>query len=297
MTVRCSAAARERGDDLAGTASTFRSFLLVENAGPWGVDALLDSRLPDGVGAALKQACAAVGVRPLLVRPGERTPAGGPRVYAAHTAAEDPWLVGTRLGSYHDLADLDLPALAAGRRPDWEAVDEPLVAVCTHGRHDACCAERGRPVAAALRRAGTGGCWEVSHIGGDRFAGNLLVLPHGLYYGGLDAENVHEVVAATRRGEVHLDLLRGRSSYPMPVQYAEVALRRHLGELRVDGLRLTGRDREGGRTTATFAHGDRAWRVRVRTEHREPARLTCSALRESPRPVHVVEEIGAVGRA
>ena len=37
----------------------------------------------------------------------------------------------------------------------------PLYGVCTHGRHDACCAERGRPVCAALTRppsgAGLGG--------------------------------------------------------------------------------------------------------------------------------------------
>src|SRR4029453_5830608 len=54
------------------------------------------------------------------------------------------------------------------------------------GRHGACCAERGRPVAAALAQAHPEETWEVSHIGGDRFAGNLLVLPNGLYYGRLD---------------------------------------------------------------------------------------------------------------
>ena len=48
MTFRCSAAGLERGDAIAGTASTVRAFLLVENPGPWGVDALRDSRLPAG---------------------------------------------------------------------------------------------------------------------------------------------------------------------------------------------------------------------------------------------------------
>ena len=33
---------------------------------------------------------------------------------------------------------------------------------------------------------------------------------------------------AVRAGTVDLALLRGRSSYPMPVQYADIALRRHL---------------------------------------------------------------------
>ena len=36
MPFRCSVASRDREEDPAGTASTVRSFLLVENAGPWG---------------------------------------------------------------------------------------------------------------------------------------------------------------------------------------------------------------------------------------------------------------------
>ena len=54
----CSATSR-----LAGTASTVRAFLLIENTGPWGVDALRDSRLSAGVGPALRSATAAAGVR------------------------------------------------------------------------------------------------------------------------------------------------------------------------------------------------------------------------------------------
>jgi len=46
---RCAAAARARDEPLAGTASTVRAFLLVENAGPWGTEALRDARLPDEV--------------------------------------------------------------------------------------------------------------------------------------------------------------------------------------------------------------------------------------------------------
>ena len=86
---RCAAASLERADDLAGTASTVRSFLLVEHVGPWGADALRDARLPDGLGARLADAGRRAGVRVLLVRrPGRR--AGGTegtRVFAARAAA------------------------------------------------------------------------------------------------------------------------------------------------------------------------------------------------------------------
>ena len=40
---RCSLASAQRDDELAGTASTVRAFLLVECIGSWGVDALRDS--------------------------------------------------------------------------------------------------------------------------------------------------------------------------------------------------------------------------------------------------------------
>ena len=51
---RCAAAALARDEPLAGTASTVRAFLLVENAGPWGTDALHDARLPDEVKDGLR---------------------------------------------------------------------------------------------------------------------------------------------------------------------------------------------------------------------------------------------------
>ena len=96
-----------------------------------------------------------------------------------------------------ELLALDLAAVSRGRAPDrcsgrasWEQVEGPLYGVCTHGRHDACCAERGRPVCAALSELRPEQTWEVSHIGGDRFAANLVVLPEGLYYGHVEPESV-----------------------------------------------------------------------------------------------------------
>ena len=103
----------------------------------------------------------------------------------------------------------------------WHEHDGPLYLVCTHGRHDRCCALRGRPVAQALGRVEPERTWECTHIGGDRFAANVVVLPYGLYYGGVTPATAADLVAATERGEVVPDLLRGRSSSPVAVQTAE----------------------------------------------------------------------------
>lgn len=304
---RCSLASRERGEDLAGTASTVRNFLLVEHAGAWGRTAWTDARLPEGLGREVTRRAAAAKVRPLLMRSGSRHArprasgghsttgtSRGVTVLAASAAPGNPRLERLTLNRIEDLLDLDLLGIASGAGIGGTPVAEPVLAVCTHGKHDACCAERGRPVAAAARDAGLLETWEVSHIGGDRFAGNAVVLPHGFYYGGLDADSVGSVLSAHAAGNLDLAHLRGRSSYAMPVQFAEIALRRHLGEARVDAVRMTHRHPEGRVFHTEFAHGDDRWRVLVRTSPGEPGRLTCHAARPEPAPVHEVVSLERV---
>ena len=57
--------------------------------------------------------------------------------------------------------------------------------------------------------------WECSHLGGDRFAANALVLPHGFYYGQVPGDGA-DLVAAHSRGQVALPWLRGRAGVPPP---------------------------------------------------------------------------------
>lgn len=290
---RCSAASDLRADELAGTASTVRAFLLVENPGPWGVDAVRDNRLPREVKQGLAARAAAARVRVNLVRRHHRpAPRTGFRVFAAYADPHRPWLETAVLQRSEDLLDLDLDALGAGRSAGLEPSGESLLCVCTHGRHDACCAERGRPVAAALAAAHPQQAWEISHIGGDRFAGNALVLPHGLYYGRLDAVSALAVAGSHLAGHVDLDHLRGRSSWPMPVQAAEIALRRQLGETRIEALRLVAHERAGQVRRVVFAVGAAEWEVAVRTHPGDGGhRLTCSALRDNPVPRHEVTDL------
>ena len=296
---RCAAASRARGDELAGTASTVRSFLLVEHAGSWGSDALRDARLPDGVGDHLAAEGRRHGVRVLLVRrPGRRADGAATRVFAARAAGHGSWLESTLLDGPAALRDLDLAALGAGRSPGLTPEPGPLLAVCTHGRHDACCAELGRPVALGLAAGEhADAVWETSHVGGDRFAGNLVVLPRGLYYGGLSVDTARAVADATLAGQVVLEHFRGRSDLPMAAQAAEVALRRHLALTGLDDVRPRGTRRDGDVVTARFdASGHGVLDVRVRRVLSEASyRLTCDALRDDRVPRHELVDINPAG--
>ena len=302
---RCAAASVLRDEVVGGTASTVRAWILLECPGPWGVDALRDARLPEGLGALLRRRTAETGVRFVLVRrPGARRLEADPWVFAAYADPHRPRLEGGQVTDLRQVLDLDLTGLRAGRPSGLPAYDGSLLAVCTHGRHDACCAERGRPVARALAQAHPDETWEVSHVGGDRFAANMVVLPHGLYYGRLEPRSALAVAAAHASGRLDLDHLRGRSGYPMPVQAAEIALRRRLEETGLDSVRLrrrtvadtggdTGEDVGEGRVTRVEMEvAGATYAVRVRTTSGpDAAQLTCRASRENPLPHHQLLDV------
>jgi len=290
---RCSGASLLRDEPIAGTASGVRAFLLVEYTGAWGLNALRDARLPYGLGNHLLLSSHAAGVRVLLIRRPDRSGTDDVRVYAAYADPVAPWLEGEAFTDVHEVLDLDLAGLGRGRSLGMAPAEGSLFCVCTHGKHDACCAERGRPVAAALEAAHPEETWEVSHIGGDRFAANLVVLPHGLYYGRLDVPSSLAVAGAHLAGELDLDHLRGRSSWPMPVQAAEIHLRRELGATRVDDVVLRERVLDGDFTSASFSVAGGTYAVVVRTirDQRTAARLTCKAARDNPVPRHEVVKV------
>ena len=289
---RCAAASEVAAEPLAGTASSVRAFLLVEAPGPWGVDAVRDSRLPDDVKTRLGELEARHRVRPLLVRRHGGARPATTRVFAAYADPARPWVETTELADVRDLLDLELAGLGEGRSPGLTPYDEPLFLVCTHGRHDACCAERGRPLCAAMGEVAPEATWEVSHIGGDRFAANLLVLPHGLYYGRLGPADAAGLVQAHLAGRLDLEHLRGRSSYPFAVQAAEVYLRRRLDVTTVEPLALRSRARDGAETRVVFAVEGEDWEVVVHTSRGVPRQLTCRAGSPSAGLAHTLVSLG-----
>ena len=286
----CSAVSRSLGEPLLATASRVRAWVLVEQPGPWGSEPLLESRLDPEVGRALRRRASATGVRVLLVRrPGRATP-GPRRAFLAHTGRRARWLEELRLDDAGDLLGLDWTRLEAGKAPGYGApLARPIYLACTNGRHDQCCATWGRPLARALA-AGVGErAWECSHIGGDRFAGNLVCLPEGVYYGRVGADETAGVVALHERGRLDLDHYRGRCCYPPAVQAAEHFLRRERGLTGLDELVAESREADpGGVVAVRFATraGDR-WLVRLQVAPAAPDRLlTCQATRPHRPPAY-----------
>ncbi len=270
---------------MAGTASTVRSWLLLEHPGPWGIDAFVDSRLPEGLGRELLARCAVANVRPVLIRRMAGTDASsGTTAFAIRSGPEPPWIERARLGHIRDALGIDLEALGAGERPGLEPHEAALFLVCTHGRHDTCCAERGRPLARSLTDAFPEPTWECSHIGGDRFAGNVVAFPHGCYFGRVDPPDAERVARAYLDGRIALDRYRGRSCSSMAVQAAEHALRAELGLDRIDDVELGSASGTRDEVVAMFRTVAGRYRVGVSLAMTLRHVLTCRSTGEAPVP-------------
>ena len=267
---------------MLATASRVERWLLVEQCGPWGPPAVPLARMDAELGRHLTAEAARGGARLLLLRhprgvecpPGRRvfvvdSRPGSERVLQRQFA-DDAELIGTHLPLGEQDAD------------GWQPVEHPLLLVCTHGKHDRCCAVRGRPVAEALSARWPDRTWECSHVGGDRFAANLVVLPEGQYVAQLEAGQAVEAVALMAAGRLPVRHLRGRSSLPLPVQAAQHFARTELERDGADDLRpaehsVAGTDTWRVRLSGAAGLPDVEVQVHYDRHAVPAARLTCGA--------------------
>ena len=282
----CAAVSSATAEPLAATASRIDNWILLEYRGMWDRDVLGASLLSDRLKARLREQLHALAPsRLLFLKKPDRRASGRRHVYFGTSRVGEERLFGLEVDHLEDLLDFDFGAALASPEPPGVPVNDPVLVVCTHGKRDRCCAKNGRPVYDALcREAGSGAVWQSTHVGGDRFAGNVVVFPHALYYGRVEQEDAPGLLAAHAAGRIDLERYRGRAAYTFPAQAAEHAIRETEGLLGIDDLALV-RCRRAG---------EDAWRVRFRGPERalfevdvaaelgdEPVFLTCGAARPS----------------
>lgn len=286
----CADQARDRGDPALGTAPYAQSWLLLEHPGPWPREALAGAGLSGSTLRRLGSLVRDASARILLIRRPGRQAAAPTRAWAAvGPAGQVSW------GRWREDGEV-LAAAEIVRSFDSDAgpvgSPAPILLVCAHGQHDTCCAVRGRPVTAALARRWPTETWECSHVGGDRFAANLVVLPDGAYYGYLDPSTAEATVAAHLAGRLDVTFLRGLARYPPPSQVAIAAVHRRHGPWSPQAVAAA----------APVVLDSHHYRVEVRSPaglflalvgetRQEPARLTCQAGRDTPATVHRVLQL------
>jgi hypothetical protein len=199
--MRCSTLAEELDEPMIGSVDQRARWLLVEDRSAWGHDA---------VGDVLgKERAGILKAREMAVR------------------------------AIDDLDDIPLDEVTDARLASFGArMTDPIFLVCTNGKRDACCALRGRALTAAIAVDHGEWTWECTHLGGHRFAANLVCLPDGIVYGRVTASDGPRLADAYLERRVEAALLRGRSAWPAPAQVAEQTLRLRLEIAGLDDVRL-----------------------------------------------------------
>ena len=301
----CAEVSADHGEPLAATASRVDHWLLVEYRHLWSRDTIGGSGLADEVKSHLRAQIAALpNARLLFIRRPDRRGDEPFAVFFGRTGERDQRFLGLEIERYEELLGVDVAASLAGApetpgRPP-RPVDHPLLVVCTHGKRDRCCAKFGRPLYDELREQVEGDwVWQSTHVGGDRFAGNLVCLPEGLYFGRVERQNVWGLLDEYLAGRIELAHYRGRSCHAFPVQAAERRVREEMGILGIDDLRLEGVE----------AIGERGWNVRFAVADADEVHevevvealgaattyLTCSAARPQRPRHHVARARRVVG--
>ena len=246
---RCSLASEDDSEPIAGTAPTESEWLFVEDPGPWAAKAT--GHLAEHV------ARWAPGGRAQLIRRHGGASGPGVRVFRA-TLGDTPRVSSVVVDEIRELVDLE-PG-------DFTPYDAPLWLVCTNGRRDVCCAERGRPVAAALAARWPEATWETTHLGGHRFAATLLALPYAVALGRLDPVAAVEACTDLAAGRLPLEVTRGRAGWPAAAQWADLTLRRESGWTGLGDVDLQGADDEHGARAVRLSTPEGPHTVRVVTE-------------------------------
>ena len=269
---RCSVRADDRDDWMLGTAFPAARLLLVEQPLPWGADGLRTSRFDRDTALALEARAREQGVRVQAVRRPGGSPEGPRRRWMLVDTRDQTNSI--QQGEFtEDQELLELPLDASGG-----ADPDPIYLVCSHGRHDPCCGQRGRPVVAALAATRPDRVWQASHLGGCRFAPTVLVLPLGVMYGRVPPSSADELVAATEAGQLAEGMLRGRIGVPPAAQAALGFAHEHLATRRVRDLSLVSANAVDQATVIVRLAGPEGrFDVTVERTRVDAAGLTCAA--------------------
>lgn len=274
--MRCSALAEQLDEPMIGTADQRVRWLLVEDRSAWGEKAVRDVLGPELEAAAKER-----GMRLLLIRRRE----GDPSADAVRRAI----LVDTEAARMAVRSVTDVRELAYqldARLEDFGApLTDPILLVCTNGKRDACCAVRGRRLMTALIGDHAERTWECTHLGGHRFAGNLVCLPHGVIYGRVGPADGPRLADAYLAGRLDPAFLRGRSPWPAPAQVAEAVVRQRLALDGLSDVSLVGVAVGDGRATVDLEAAGETHRVTLRAERATARQISCRA-GEPEQPLH-----------
>ncbi|QUM75090.1 hypothetical protein HWV00_01885 [Moritella sp. 24] len=228
MTRFCAKESVERRDNYLGTMTTVKCYLLIEYDNSWSkeINNLLEnSKIETEVVNHINDFTewCPEDVKVLFIK--NKETGSGKKIYLTRVHKGKEKVSEFFVDNYKDILTIDLKN--AYKNPGG---CKNILVVCTHGKHDKCCAKFGHPVFLGLSKwiKNTGAnfeVWECSHVGGDRFAANIIWLPYGLGFGHVELDTeifLNKLI----QNKIPLEYFRGCSFFSSAGQFLEGVIRK-----------------------------------------------------------------------
>ena len=255
----CSQFSQSAGIPLHGSATQAQVWILLEHSEKWPAQWLQGNTLPPNVQSwthSLEEQIPNSRVA-FIKKP---KPNSSKALFLAVTDPSEPRLYHFEWNDYNDLLRLDLLGVLNGNT-SGSLVPNSLCCVCTHGLRDRCCAKFGLPVYSAFSSELELDPWEITHLGGHRFAATAIIFPSGIMYGYLTPQLAPIISEATRNDSLHLPNYRGRSFYDGPTNAADYFLRKETQVMENGFFQLVHTEPGVHRNSVTFSGGGIAHRI------------------------------------
>ncbi len=236
----CAELSRSLGEDIVGSAGYYQTYILIECPYPWESQAFESPKVPKNLQAFISEVeQAKLSVRFLLMVKDKCKADEKTKVIVYQQPQKSTTSYEKQEFDLPNIGEV-APLLANYLTPEgFEFATRPSESrdffVCTHGSRDRCCARYGYPFyRQAVEMSAELGLedvdvWQVSHIGGHRFAPTMIAFPDGRYYGALTSESLRTIL--TRQGDLSCfeQVYRGWSLLPKKMQVLERELMLHHG--------------------------------------------------------------------
>ncbi len=223
----CSELTREADVQLFGTAPRADIWFMLQYEAPFGKKAFEESSLTEEVKAHFLKTTSQIAHAKLqLIKQGH----GAEPKFLFIADCLTSTLLKIPFKDYEELLEFDFPTLLKdGNFVKTYGTHEAMVAVCTNGKRDKCCAKFGLELVKDLEPHFKNSVWQTSHIGGHRFAPTFVHLPSGVCYGFAN-DNIEKIAEDISNSKISLPNVRGRSIYSKQDQAAEYFLMEKRGE-------------------------------------------------------------------
>jgi hypothetical protein len=232
MSEFCSISSSARNESLSATAPYVKNFLLIEYPRPWANNAVIDALIPEQVKNYLFGQIKNNVYQKILLIKKDNKPVSNFKIFAINNTENSASVNKVIVEEYKDILDLNFNDLFNSSNSN-----ESIYLVCTNGKKDKCCSKFGIPTYQKLSTLSEN-VWQCTHVGGDRFASNVIHLPYSHVYGHCNVDKVSALLKFSSENKIFGECYRGKSCYRKVEQAAEIFLRKFLNYYSFEGMTL-----------------------------------------------------------